>query len=277
LSKSNRNKTLFGLRTNKAIKIKYDISSESISGVEGIDNIDSDEIEISERKGFNLPLYILVSGVPYYPSKYEFLEGEVFYHSRQPPFFPIKINAENEFLECRSKEMKARITLEMLEEFDKSQKKRPRKPTQIKVMNESAKDHVASLVNRGLLTVPDDINVQWHWCHLVAFTMLPSKRAQAKKNLVVGTAACNGHMANIEASVKSFIYEVKRPVSLEVTATHLADSHLASRIRDRVWEPKSQMLYVEYFDALTAVKSDYADYENIYEKLMSEYQQACNK
>ncbi len=265
------------MRTNKEIKIKYEISSESISGIEGIDNIDLDEVEISDRKGFNLPLYILMSGVPYYPSKYEFLEGEVFYHSSQPPFFPIKINSENDFLDYNSKEMKARITLEMLEEFDKSQKKRPRKPTQKKVMGESARDHVASLENQGLLTVPDNVNVQWHWCHLIAFTMLPSKRAQDKRNLVVGTAACNGHMANIEASVKSFIYEVKRPVSLEVKVTHLADSHLASRIRYSVWEPKSQMLYTEYFDALTAVKSDYADYANIYEKLMAEYQQACNK
>lgn len=165
----------------------------------------------------------------------------------------------------------------MLKEFDKPQKQRPRKPTQIQVMGESARDHVQALVDQELLTVPDDVNVQWHWCHLVAFTMLPSKRAQAQRNLVVGTAACNGHMANIEAAVKLFIYETKRTVSLEITATHLADSHLASRIRYQVYEQKSQMLFREYFDVLTAVKSDYADFEKVYEKLMSEYQQACNK
>jgi len=277
LSRYNWNKTLFGLRTNKEIKIKYNVESENVSVIEGIDNVDPDDIYVSQRKGFNLPLYISISGVPYYPSKYEFLKGDVYYHSRLPPFFQIKINDKNDFLDYRAKEMKARISPKMLEEFDKSQKKRPRVPSQIEVMGESARDHVSSLIDRELVTVPDDVNVQWHWCHLVAFTMLPTNRAQAKRNLVVGTAACNGHMANIEAAVKSFVYESGRTVSLEVTATHLADTQLAKRIRYRVWEPKSGALYTEYFDALTAVKSDYADFEKIYEKLMNEYNNACNK
>jgi len=276
LGRYNWNKTLFGLRTNTDIKIKYNVESEKVSTIEGVKHFDPVDIEVSGRKGFNLPLYISILGVPYYPSKYEFLKGDVYYHSKIPPFFQIRINDKKAFLDYRTKEMKARISLEMLEEFDKSQKQRPRIPNQIGVMGESARNHVSRLIDSDLITVPDDVNVQWHWCHLVAFTMLPTRRAQSKRNLVVATAACNGHMANIEAAVKSFIYETGCTVSLEVTATHLVDSQLAQKIRYSVWEPKSGALYTEYFDALTAVKSDYADYEKIYEELMNEYEHACN-
>lgn len=171
----------------------------------------------------------------------------------------------------RAKIMKARITPEMLNEFDKPTRIRPRKPNQRQVMGESAYEHAQNLIEKGTLIVPPDSPAQWHWCHLVAFTMLPTKRAQASRNMIVGTAACNGHMANIEAAVKMFIYETQRPASLEVTATIIADTHLGRRIRYQVVEPKSGFLHREYFDALTDVKSDNADFENIYDKMMSEY------
>jgi phenylalanine-4-hydroxylase len=79
-------------------------------------------------------------------------------------------------------------------------------------------------------------------------------------------------MANIEAAIKLFIYETKRPVSLEVVATTIADTHLGKRIRFRMWEQKSQTLFTDYFDALTETRSDYADFENIYKKLMSKFE-----
>jgi len=148
---------------------------------------------------------------------------------------------------------------------------RPRLPSQSQIMGESAAAHAQRLIDEGLLFVPHDSVVQWHWCHLVAFTMLPSNRAQVKRNLIVGSAACNGHMANIEAAVKLFIYETRRPVSLEVTATIIANTHLGSRIRYRMLEPRSQTLFTDYFDALTEIRSDYADFENIHAKLMTDF------
>lgn len=269
MSDSPKFNSLFGLITNSNVKIKYDIQSNSVIEIEGFDGVAMDEIEISDRKGFNLPIYISILGIPYYPSKYEFLTGEVCYHSKTPPFFPIKINNVNSLLDYRAKEMKARITPDMLLQYDKSQKNRPRIPSQNSVMGQSAKKHVQKLVDSGILTVPNHVNVQWEWCHLVAFTMLPEHRAQTKRNLFAGTSACNAHMFNVEAAVKLFIQKVGRPVSLEVTATYLADTHLAQRIRYQVYEPKSETFFREYFDALTEVPPDIADAKKIYEKLLS--------
>ena len=267
-----RNPTLFGLKTNCSIRIRYNVEQDAVVETIGLDHTNQYDIEISELKGFNLPQYISVAGIPYYPSKYEFSVGNIWYHARRPPAFQIKVKGVG-MLGERAKIMKARITLEMLNEFDKPTKKRPRKPNQKQVMGESAAEHAQRLIKKGTLIVPTDSPAQWHWCHLVAFTMLPTKRAQARRNLIAGTAACNGHMANIEAAIKMLIYETGRAVSLEVTATIIADTHLGRRIRYQVVEPKSGFLHREYFDALTDVKSDHADFENIYDKLMSKYKE----
>jgi hypothetical protein len=266
-----RNRTLFGLRTNAAIRICYNVEKDSVVKIVGLDDISSDEIDISDLKAFNLPQFISIAGLPYFPGKYEFSQGEVWYHARIPPAYQIKVVGVD-ILGERAKVMKARITPEMLDEFDKSSKARPRRPSQLQVMGESAASHAQRLINSGLLVIPPNSSVQWHWCHLIAFSMLPSNRAQATRNLIVGSAACNGHMANIEAAIKLFIYETNRPISLEVTATIVAETHLGKRIRFSIWEPKSKTLFTDYFDALTEVHSDYADFENIHSKLMSDFE-----
>lgn len=265
-----KNPTLFGLKTNSSIKLRYNVEQDAVVEIIGLDVTDPDDVEISELKGFNLPQFISVAGVPYYPSKYEFSTGDIWYHARRPPTYQVHLQGVD-MLGERAKVMNARITPEMLNDYDKSAKIRPRRPDQRQVMGESAAEHARKLIERGTLVVPMDSPAQWQWCHLVAFTMLPTKRAQTRRNLMVGTAACNGHMANIEAAVKMFIYETGRAVSLEVTATIVADTHLGRRIRYQVVEQKSGLLFREYFDALTDVRSDHADFENIYEKLMSEY------
>jgi hypothetical protein len=267
-----RNRTLFGLRTNAAIRICYSVEIEDVTEIIGLNDVPPEEIEISDLKGFNLPQYISIAGIPYFPSKYEFSEGDVWYHSRKPPVFKITIVGADNIFNERAKVMKARITPEMLIDFDKSSKVRPRSPSQLKIMGESAGSHAQRLVDNGQITIPSSFTAQWHWCHLIAFTMLPTHRAQITRNLVVGSSACNGHMANIEAAIKLFIYETKRPVSLEVVATTIADTHLGKRIRFRMWEQKSQTLFTDYFDALTEIRSDYADFENIYKKLMSKFE-----
>jgi hypothetical protein len=154
---------------------------------------------------------------------------------------------------------------------------RKRTPSQKVVMGESAREHVQGLIDSGNLIIPDDVQVTWHWCHLIAFSMLPTEKAQQKRNLVCATAACNGHMANVEAAVKMFIYETERSLGLEVTATHVGGLHVAKRIRYRVYERRSGMLFTEYFDALTGVLSDYGDFETIYARLMAEYRKATSR
>lgn len=270
MSKNDFYKALYGLRTNTTIKIRYNVESNKITEIIGLSNIDPDKIEISELLGFNIPQFISVLGIPYYPSKYEFSQGDIWYHSHQPPIYQIHI-PNRSLLGERAKIMNARITPAQLSEYDKPCSLRPRQPNQASVMGESASNHVKKLIDKGILVVPEQSVVVWHWCHLIAFTMLPSNRAQTKRNLFVGSHACNGHMANIETAVKAFIFETKRPVSLEVTVTTAQESQLGLRIRYQIYEQKSQTLHREYFDALTETLSDYADYEIIYKKLMEKF------
>jgi hypothetical protein len=139
-------------------------------------------------------------------------------------------------------------------------------------MAESAKMHAQKLIDNGILRSSLNSQMNWHWCHLVAFSMLPEVKAQKKNNLVCGTAACNGHMANIEAALKKFIYTYKRPLGLEVTATTYVKTSLALRIRYRIHDNKgSQMSHSEYFDPLSLLKSDTLDFFNIYDRLVNKF------
>ncbi len=78
-------------------------------------------------------------------------------------------------------------------------------------------------------------------------------------------------MANVESAVKQFIYDTGCTLSLEVTAETVADTRVAKRIRYRVHEKKSGMLFTEYFDALTDVASDYGDLLAVHSRLMATY------
>ncbi len=272
LSRFSVNKTLYGLRTNTAVRIKFDSDSYTVVEIIGVPNISVADAEVSESTAFNIPQFISIEGLPYFPSKYEFSEGIVWYHARRAPDHQIRLVTPYGALSERAKIVNARITPQMLSDFDKPARLRPRDLRQSQVMGESARAHAQQLIDNGDLIIPPGSSVQWHWCHLIAYTMLPEHRCQIRRNLFVGTSACNGHMANIEAAVKLFIYETQRPVSLEVTVTVLADTHVGRRIRYQMWEPRSQTLYREYFDALTETQSDYADFELIHRKLMDNYQ-----
>lgn len=39
-----------------------------------------------------------------------------------------------------------------------------------------------------------------------------------------------------------------------------------------MWEQKSNTLFADYFDALTVMHSDHADFENIHAKLMADFE-----
>lgn len=267
MHKNNINKTLFGLRTVNDIKIKYNVGKMKIENIEGIDVLD-DEVECSETKTFNVPSYISINGIPYFPTKYEFFNSEhIYYTSKAPPHVNVRIKNDDLFNE-RAKIQRYTIDLKKLILYNK---KRQRVPSQKTIMGESANQHAQRLIDQGILIISPGVKIQWHWGHLLAFSMLPTERAQKKGNLFCCTSACNGHMANIEQAVKLFVYEHKRPLSLELTATYLGNTHLARRVRYRVYEKKSGMCISEYFEALTDVFSDYADYEVIYNKLNESY------
>lgn len=260
------NSTLFGLKQASKINVIYDTESKTVSKANGID-IDAAKINISEEISFSIPTFIIVNGIPLFPSKYEFInKGKVVYGSKHPPLQTIYIDDKNPLTE-RLKTKENTITLLDLEENDINRK---RTPSQNQIMGESAKQHAQKLINNGLLIVPSDLScpVDWHWCHLISFRMLPTEKAQKKNNLFCGTSACNGHMANIEAAVKRFIYEYKRPLGLEVCVTTHQNTLVAKKVRYRVYDGKgSKRLHSEYFDALTNTKSDALDFFSIYERL----------
>lgn len=261
-------KTLYGLKKDSKIKIYYNAEKKTVSRFAGIKD-KNPKIQISEHIVFSIPMFIIINDIPFFPSKYEFInEGEVVYASRTIPKERIRVIDDN-FLNKRAKVKQNTITLK---DLITNNKKRKRNPSQNQVMGESAKNHANTLLEKGLLVIENSEPISWHWCHLIAFSMLPSDKSQKKNNLVCGTAACNGHMANIEAAVKMFIYGFKRPLALEVTATVYVDTHIAKRIRYRIFDIKgSKMSHSEYFDALTDNKSDCGDYEVIYNRMKDKF------
>lgn len=265
-----QNKALFGLRTNTPIKIKYDIKTRKVVEIWGIQFPENINVEISDDVVFNIPEFIALEGVQFYPSKYEsFDQGHIFYHATRPPLINISIVGIDDVFGCRTKFKSTTVTPEALEQLDSSTRKRI--PTQLQVMGESAAFHAKKLIDKGNLVVGSEFPVNWHWCHLIAFSLMPAPKAQHRSNLVCGTSACNGHMANVEAAVKLFIYETGLPLNIEVTATVIAGTDVATRVRYRVYEKKSGMVFTDYFDALTDVASDYGDFQSVDTRLVATY------
>jgi hypothetical protein len=94
---------------------------------------------------------------------------------------------------------------------------------------------------------------------LLAFSFLPANRAQTKQNLISGTSAFNGQMASIEAAVRTFVYQFRRPLGLKVTATCFADTNFGLRLRYQVFDKLSGESHTEYFDPYGAAQGDYSD------------------
>lgn len=266
--------TLFGLKKDSKVKLIYSLKEEKVVRYEGIEE-DNPTIEISDHMVFSMPMCITVNGIPFFPSKYEILtNGQIIYASKTVPRERIRITDDN-FLNERAKVKRNTISFQDLVTNNKID--RMRTPSQNNVMGESASEHVQSLIRDGILVLENQDQISWHWCHLVAFSMLPTEKAQKSPNLVCATAACNGHMANIEAAVKKFIYEFKRPLSLEVTATKYLNTHVALKIRYRIYDKNgSGLSHIEYFDALTDVKTDIADFETIYQRLLKNFEETTH-
>lgn len=262
-----QNPTLYGLRTNATVRVYYNPDTHQIERVEGADE-ENDDIEIAEDSVLGIPAFIAVADVPLFPSAYEMgLTGAVVYHALRPPRERIHVERDSMGLNERAKIQQYTVDLRKLTEFDK---KRSRTPNQRQVMGESAREHAQRLIDRGRVRVDRGTPVTWHWCHLLAFSFLPTHRAQTKRNLICGTAAFNGQMANAEAAIKAYVYEFGRPLALEVTAAHLADSHFGLRFRYRIHDRKSGETHTEYYDPYTDVLGDFADLKVVYDRLVAQ-------
>ncbi|MES2238942.1 MAG: hypothetical protein V4497_01655 [Bacteroidota bacterium] len=266
-----RNFTLYGMKEASKVNLTYNTEKKEITQINGC-NLITDTIEISEEKSFSIPTHISINGIPFFPTKYEFINnGDVIYSSTSPPIDKIII-IDNNILSERSKVKQNTITFSDITLNDVNGRKRF--PSQNQIMKESAKMHAQKLIDKGTLQIASEIEfkIQWHWCHLISFRMLPTEKAQKKNNLFCATSACNGHMTNIESAVKNFIKEFKRPLGLEVTVTTYHDSLVAKRVRYRIYDKKgSKACHTEYFDALTSTKTDVLDYFSIYDRLIKNF------
>jgi len=260
-----RSLSLGGLRKRRQIRVSYSPASNTVTRVEGL-AISPEDVEISSELGFNLPLYVRVEGLPLFPTSYESIgTGEIIYHAPFPPLPQFHVPERSNPLSERAKVMRVTLTIQKLEELG-AYSSRKRLPTQLAVMGESAQDHAQKLTGAGRL-VRKSGNATWHWCHLIAFSMLPAQRAQSKQNLFCGTSAANGQMANIETCVRAWVSENKKPLGIEVTCSYLADSHLGLRLRYRLHNRKSDMSHTEYYDPLSVQQSEYDDLDAAFDRM----------
>ena len=259
-----RSLSLGGLRKRKEIRAIYSPGKKEVIAVEGVE-VKPEEAFISPDTGFNLPLWIRVLDVPLFPTTYEFINsGEVIYHSSEPPMHQISVQDRDMFSEG-AKVMQFTLTTKKLDELG-DYRLRKRIPSQASVMGESAQAHADGLIAAGKIKCKP-AEVSWHWCHLIAFSMLPARRAQAKRNLFCSTAAANGQMANIETALRAWVIENNRPLGIEVTCSYLLGSHLGLRLRYRLANRKTGGLHSEYYDPLSPQFSEYDDLDAVYDRM----------
>ncbi|WP_305417835.1 hypothetical protein [Photobacterium leiognathi] len=107
--------------------------------------------------------------------------------------------------------------------------------------------------------------------------MTSSKVAQNSENLIAGTSAFNGQMANIEAAVKKFVNEYNTSLKLEIEVYTIVGTSVGKRMRYRIAFPGLMYSYTEfYYDPLSSSKSDYKDAYELYENLVKEYKYILN-
>ncbi len=260
---------MFGLLNKSKVSIFFDVENYKVTDIKGV-NPSEITITIPDTKVFSMPSHLLINGEPLFPTKYEILNnGRVVYCSKIVPAFRLYIEDDN-FLNFRAKEKKYTVTPRELSSLPTL--KRKRHPSQNQIMGESASEHAKKSINNGILKIRSDGEISWHWCHLIAYSLIPTKSAQKKNNLICGTSVCNGQMINIETAIKRFVLTYKRPLGLEVMSQYYNNTHIATRIRYRIFDKKGSMMsHSEYFDALTVVKADLSEYEPIYNRMLNTF------
>ncbi len=265
------------LNRKSSVEIKYDPIAKLVTEVNGFSTFNASEVFVSENMILNLPLYISYENNCYYPTDYNISTGTVVYHSEKPPHYQVKVTERaKSFLDggqsdvLPPKKVKYDISYEDIVNYN-SPPTRKRKKDQNAVMGMSANMHVQDLIRDGILDSHQPLKGQWHWCHLIAFSMLSEEAAQAENNLIAGTTQCNGQMLSIENAVKQFIVDTRKTVTLKVTATRVSDSHVANSIRYEIFQPKSQFLHKEYFNPLSGSVADYRECKVIYDTLINKF------
>ncbi|RFB46155.1 hypothetical protein [Bacillus sp. dmp10] len=280
----------YGNRTMSNKYVVFDVDQQKATNLVGFDEyrgtpydmIDSDgkkadkllnwPVACRAHPNFNIPLYILVGTLDFYPSKYEFVRsGVVHYHSRKPPRQRLKFNYEKSCGEDR-KEMAHNLKYEKLEEYNKIHQ-RSREPWASSVMGETAKKHADKAIKKNIISIEDGYNVEWHWCHLIAFSMASNQKAQSKGNLVCGTATLNRQMTNVELAVKDFVRTYKRTLLLEVKADIIKDTHIVTRIGYYIKDTYSSgRVHAEYYSPINITDfSDVKDQNTIFQILEEQF------
>lgn len=75
------NQTLYGLKNNSKVKIKFNLDEKKVTEIQGSD-CSMENAEIAESLMFSFPTFIKIDGIPFYPTKYEIISsGDVYYSS----------------------------------------------------------------------------------------------------------------------------------------------------------------------------------------------------
>ncbi|MCW9133894.1 hypothetical protein OF830_23975 [Bacillus paramycoides] len=242
----------FKILTNIPFKIKFQLSDNTIHLESEYHSLD---VQKSKEMQFNIPRCIFVEGIPFFPSKYEIVRNDTvyYYNSSAPISNVIPIPNEKFLFDEGCKEVEYTINSQDLKKYESSFRKRT--PSQIEVMGESAVKHLHLNSDKFTTTMPIS-NMQWHWCHLIAFSMLPTEQAQTSNNLVCGSDAFNGQMMNMEKAVKEFIHKHQMDLKLTITALTIPDTHIAKRLRYRIQCEETGRSHSEYYNAFTLSTAD---------------------
>lgn len=262
-------RTFYGLLRNSENTLSLNPGTKTLR-LNGTVIENTNRFVISENYHFNIPEFILFDNQKYYPTKYEFFNGQdILYTSIEKPIDIFSsLNYGSIFQNASI--LKCTIDYKTIASWRHGS----RYPTQNSVMGMSATSHIKQLINNGILN-DSAMLYKWHWCHLIGHRLRNGYNTQIKRNLICGTEAFNGQMLNIERSIIRFILTFKRPLRIEVTCTYLADSKLGLRMKYFIHDFKgSKNTFTEYFDALTHIKSDTAEFSIIYSKMNNEFNQS---
>lgn len=103
---------------------------------------------------------------------------------------------------------------------------------------------------------------KWQWLHLIAHSMGTLGNPQISRNLVAGTAACNGAMALLEKCIKEYVKATGQSLRVRVVAQLIRPTHVASAITYEVENSGVSGKATFYFDPLDPNKAaiQYADH-----------------
>jgi hypothetical protein len=250
---ANKNLTLYGLQTMPTEWLEYDTKTQDVV-YRNDKNVKKTVVVNNNNNNNNRPASLTVDGKVYYPMtlKHTGLEssGKILYYlGESKPDFKAKKEAQQSatklsISDANVKQISDRITADNVRLWEPIT---TRSMSQRSVMgNVSAADEAATLgMTEG----------NWQWCHLIAHSMGTLGNPQVPRNLVAGTAACNGAMAHLEMAIKKFVKSTSMDLRVTVTAHLIPPTHVASSIKYEVENLSGQKEAVFHFEPLNPNKS----------------------